>query len=139
MRLTLEDNPESLKRYGHLRPARAGGLEQLCHDRCPGTRHRCSREKGHREPHVAFGLFRKVVAVWDKGAQEAMPSRAPSPAEKRSARRGPRRARRAPTLFARLRDFLGAPFSSFEELAWAMFFLVFVGFAVGGFLLIYLG
>jgi hypothetical protein len=88
---------------------------------------------------VAFGLFRKVVAVWDEGAKEVVSSRAPSPAGKRSARPGPRRAPDAPTLFARLRDFLGAPFSSLEELAWAVFFLVFVGFAVGGFLLIYLG
>ncbi|MGW8267218.1 MAG: hypothetical protein ACWGSQ_12705 [Longimicrobiales bacterium] len=68
MKLTVEENPETIKRYGHLRPAPRWGAER-CSARCPGTSRNCTLEAGHRGHHVAHGLFRRVVAVWDSGGQ----------------------------------------------------------------------
>jgi hypothetical protein len=68
MKLTIEDNPETIKRYGHLRPAPPWGSVR-CSAKCPGTTRTCTRERGHRGPHVTHGTFRKVVAVWDSGAE----------------------------------------------------------------------
>jgi len=67
MRLTAEDNPERLKRYSHVKPApRSDGVP--CSAQCPGSTRTCTLKRGHAGPHVAHqGLFRKVVAVWDKG------------------------------------------------------------------------
>lgn len=67
MRLTVEDNPETIKRYGHLKPASLWGSAR-CGVRCPGSSHTCTLEKGHRGPHAAHGLFKRVVAVWDAGS-----------------------------------------------------------------------
>lgn len=66
MRLTVEENPETIKRYGHLRPASRWGSVR-CGVRCPGTSRSCTLEKGHRGPHAAHGMFKRVVAVWDAG------------------------------------------------------------------------
>lgn len=66
MRLTIEKDRERIKRYGHIRPAPAWGAGR-CSAVCPGTSRTCTLEKGHRGPHVAHGLFRRVVAVWDAG------------------------------------------------------------------------
>jgi len=135
MRLTLDTNRQSLRRYGHIKPARGG--QQHCAQLCPGTDRRCGRERGHHGPHVSFGLIRKVVAVWEGSAAAVRPASAPAPkASRRPPRRRPARER---GVLRTLRDFLAAPFASLEELAWAVFFIVFVGFAVGGLLLIYLG
>ena len=73
MRLTAERDPETIKRYGHIKPARGWGVH-VCSARCPGTTRTCTLEAGHRGPHVAHGAFRKVVAVWDDGGMEAHPS-----------------------------------------------------------------
>ena len=137
MRLTREENPESLRRYQHIKPARAG-VSRQCLQLCPGTTRTCSREKGHAGPHVAFGLFRRVSAVWD-GGEAGAGSRPPG--RVRSPKRTPiglRSGRPAGPLDG-IKTFLLSAFSSFEELAWAVFFVAFVLFAVGGFLLIYLG
>lgn len=64
MKLTVEQHPESIGRYGHVRPARGG---KVCRQLCPGTTRTCSQPRGHHGPHVAHGLFRMVVAVWDLG------------------------------------------------------------------------
>lgn len=64
MKLTIESDRETLKRYGHIKPARGWGVHR-CSARCPGSSRRCSLERGHRGPHVAHGMFGKVVAVWD--------------------------------------------------------------------------
>jgi len=66
MRLTIEKDRERIKRYGHMRPAPAWGAGR-CSALCPGTSRACTLEQGHRGPHVAHGLFRRVVAVWDAG------------------------------------------------------------------------
>jgi hypothetical protein len=67
MKLTVEENREALRRYGHVRPA-AGGSAR-CSARCPGTPRTCTLASGHRGPHVSHGRFRKVVAVWDGPAR----------------------------------------------------------------------
>ena len=70
MRLTVEKDRETIKRYGHIRPAPAwGGI--ACAARSPGTARTCTLEKGHRGPHVAHGFLKKVVAVWDAGTGAA--------------------------------------------------------------------
>ena len=67
MRLTIEDNPERIKRYSHVKPASSkDGVP--CSAQCPGSTRTCTLKRSHAGPHVAHqGLFRKVVAVWDKG------------------------------------------------------------------------
>jgi len=67
MRLTVEENPETIKRYGHLKPAPRWGSVR-CSVRCSGTSRDCTLEKGHRGPHAAHGAFNRVVAVWDAGS-----------------------------------------------------------------------
>ena len=67
MRLTREEHPEAIKRYGHIKRAR-GWRVRPCAAKCPGTTRTCTRGEGHRGPHVAHGAFRKVVAVWDSDA-----------------------------------------------------------------------
>jgi hypothetical protein len=59
MRLTVEENREALRRYGHIRPAARGAAR--CSARCPGATRTCTQESGHRGPHVSHGRLRKVV------------------------------------------------------------------------------
>jgi len=67
MKFTIEDNPEAIRRYGHIRPATWGAAR--CVAGYPDGKHRCTLERGHRGPHVSHGRFRKVLAVWDAGVQ----------------------------------------------------------------------
>ena len=72
LRLTVEANPEAVKRYRHIKPASVLS-KRRCSTVWRGQRHRCTREKGHHGPHVAHSLFRKVVAVWESvGALEVV-------------------------------------------------------------------
>ena len=72
MKLTIEDNPEAIKRYRHIRPApRAGTIP--CSVGCPGTTRTCTQKRGHGGPHIAHGRFKRVEAVWDRGAQISSP------------------------------------------------------------------
>lgn len=64
MKLTVEENRETIKRYGHIRPAPRWGSVR-CFARCPGSSRTCTLEVDHNGPHVAHGIFRQVVAVWD--------------------------------------------------------------------------
>ena len=66
MRLTVEEHPEAIKRYAHLKPAR-GFRARACYAGLSGTGRTCTREPGHRGPHVAHGRFSGVLAVWDSG------------------------------------------------------------------------
>jgi len=68
MKLTIEENRETIKRYGHIKPAPIWGVVR-CSARCPGNSRACTLEEGHRGHHVAHGLFQRVVAVWDSGGQ----------------------------------------------------------------------
>jgi hypothetical protein len=142
VRLTLEEHREAIKRYRHLKPARVWRVS-LCATRCPGVERSCTLEVGHRGPHVANGFFRKVLAVWESGGEVSTPMGSPK-GESRGARPrgvgpgGPIGLRpRAPvgTLEA-LRDRLVRMVSSADQIAFLIFFLAFVGFAVHWFLLI---
>lgn len=68
MKLTIEDNREALKRYRHIRPAPQKGSAR-CSAVCPGTVRTCTLRRGHSGPHVAHGMFGRVLAVWDKGVK----------------------------------------------------------------------
>ena len=91
MKLTVEENSETIKRYAHIEPApRVGGTR--CGVRCPGAPRRCTRQEGHRGPHVSHGWFGGVLAVWDGKGVASRPAEresedAPSrlPARKRPA------------------------------------------------------
>lgn len=69
MRLTIEENPEAIQRYRHMKPARARGTPP-CSARCPGTTRTCTLGRGHTGPHIAHGWFRRVLAVWEKDVKE---------------------------------------------------------------------
>jgi hypothetical protein len=66
MKLTIKDNPEAIKRYGHIKPAPLWGSVR-CAAKYPGSVRACTLERGHTGVHVAHGRFRRVVAVWDEG------------------------------------------------------------------------
>jgi len=68
MKFTIEENREELNRYRHIRPATLLGSVP-CSARCPGTLRTCTQKKGHTGPHVAHGMFRRVVAVWYQGIE----------------------------------------------------------------------
>ena len=136
MKLTVEHHAESLRRYRHVKPGRRGS--PLCRQLCPGTRYTCSQPRGHRGPHVAHGLLRKVVAVWDLGRASATPRRTDSSGSSRERPIG-LRSKRPDGLLEASRNVLQHVAGSFEEFVWLAFFVAFVAFAIGGFLLIYLG
>lgn len=72
MKLTIEENRETIKRYSHIkRPILVGSVR--CSAWCPGTARNCSLAKGHKGPHVAHGFFRNVVAVWDERSKFRKP------------------------------------------------------------------
>jgi len=66
MRLTVEEHPEAIRRYAHLKPAR-GFRALLCRAALAETGRSCTREAGHRGPHVAHGRFSRLLAVWESG------------------------------------------------------------------------
>ena len=137
VRITVEDHPEMLKRFGHTRRAR-GFRIQLCLTKCPGTAHRCTQAKEHRGPHVAHRLLilNKVVAVWDSspGPRVSCLSKRQPSASTLSTARGARRplrrkVRRPIGIFHALLKQIRA-MTSMEETVFLLFFLSFVGFAV---------
>ena len=82
MRLTARDNPETIRRYQHLRPA--GWGRARCGARAVEVGHVCGRERDHRGPHAAHGAWRRVTAVWEAGSREGSsgtfsPVRHPTP------------------------------------------------------------
>jgi hypothetical protein len=134
MRLTVEEHREAIKRYGHIKPAR-GWKDTSCSSRCPGTARTCSRIRGHSGPHVAHGLFQKVVAVWDPDGTPRSPGTVVRRASEERARMGGR-PRRPFTILAALRDGVIRTISSMEEILFLVFFLAFLGFAIHWLLLI---
>jgi hypothetical protein len=79
VRLTVEEDRETIKRYAHIKPGRPGKLG-LCSARCPGTARTCTLAKRHRGPHVAHGSFRRVLAVWDADTEARRSSESARPA-----------------------------------------------------------
>lgn len=65
LRITVEEQPESIKRYSHIKRIRGVGVKR-CGARLDRTRTVCTRELGHNGPHVAHGLLSRVIAVWDE-------------------------------------------------------------------------
>ena len=140
MRLTAEEHPEAIKRYAHVRPAR-GWRVRACGSRFDGTPLSCTRERGHRGPHVAHERFRRAVAVWDAKApsdSSGLIRRSPSvdPARTRGGRSPIGLPDRSVGLLQALRERLSRAMGSAEEIAFLIFFLAFVGFAVQWLLLI---
>jgi hypothetical protein len=128
VKLTLRENPETIKRYGHIKPAR-GFRTSVCGTKCRGTVHRCTLESGHRGYHVAHGFLSKVVAVWesDSGAQPS--AEAVSRALESQERRGLRKRKQVGTLEA-LWGRVVNTISDVEQLALFVMLIAFVGFAI---------
>ena len=128
MKLTVDEHPKAVARYAHIPRARRWSSIH-CRRVCPGTRYTCTREAGHRGPHVAHGFFRRIRAVWEPSSAAA-PS--PRSAKRRSRPKVPIGLRGAGSdgLFRGLRGFVGRVFSSGEELALFAFFIAFVWFAI---------
>lgn len=123
-------------RYAHIRPAPF--WRKRCGRAAPGSSRTCTRAPGHRGPHVAHSLLRRVVAVW-----EAQDSRANPPAGRK--RRGgkpvglPSKGSRRPvglrskgstSLTGRMGVLAKFVDEHVEEIALAVFFVAFVWFAI---------
>jgi len=128
VRLTVEDNPETMKRYAHLAPARGWGTRR-CGASFPGRDRRCGRERGHRGPHVAHGFLGRVVAVWEGAPSD--PS-AEQPRRRKPVKGGPigLRVRRPEGLIAALGKRMRSVVSSPDELIWLVLFVGFVAFGI---------
>ena len=126
MRLTIEDHPERIKRYGHIKPAPSWGSGR-CSAKCPGTSRTCSLLKRHTGLHVAHEGFRKVVAVWDDRAEAPGPGQVVKKALRRvpGSGSGDKGSLFAPGAF---RKRLMARIPSIEEV-----FLLVLGLAMAGF------
>ena len=132
MRRTAKENPETIKRYGHIKPAR-GWKTVVCSTKCPGTPHACTLPRSHRGPHVAHGTFKRVVAVWhDETAVQAFQG-AVRQASRARARGGFQNA--APVRFLKSVGHVVRTISSIEDIAMVILLLGAVGFAVQVFLL----
>lgn len=132
MKLTVENHREAIKRYGHVKPAR-GWRAETCGARCPGTTRSCTRPTGHHGPHVAHGMLRRVVAVWDSGP----PSASPRTPERRAGAPAPRPRRRVATrapqpfdLRGAFQDLAARAIASADQIAFIILFIVFVKFAI---------
>jgi hypothetical protein len=138
VRITAEEQPEAVKRYRHVRPA-PGWKGRRCAARCLGIAQACTRERGHRGPHVAHGLFfRRIVAVWEADA-DAGPGRATAPTRRSMTTaswngEGSRPIglpQRAPAGLVRaVRDLAARALSSWDQIAFVVLFIVFVKFAI---------
>jgi hypothetical protein len=136
MKLTIEEDREALKRYAHLK--RAGRPRapdaRPCLSMCPGTVRTCALERGHGGPHVAHGVFRRVVAVWDVAAE---PRRSkPGAWREKVMRYRPRQpAPRLVRILEAVRDRFLALGTSLETVLFLVMFIAFAGFAIHWFLL----
>lgn len=128
MRLTVEKDPESIKRYRHIKPAR-GWRALACAARCPGTARTCTLHKGHRGPHVAHGMFKKVLAVWDANAEVRGSVERLRATVQTRARSGVRSRRPTAALGALWRGVVRIG-DSIGDLALLVLFLAMVGFAI---------
>ena len=132
MRLTAKENPETIKRYEHIRPAR-GWRTVICSVKCPGTPHTCTLTRAHRGPHVAHGTFRKVVAVWHEDTADQAFRGAVRQASKARARRGFQST--APIRILRSLGHVVRTISSVEDIAMVLLLLGALGFAIQVFIL----
>ncbi len=128
MKLTIEENREAIKRYRHIKPASHPGSIP-CSASCPGTSRTCTLKRGHAGPHIAHGMFKRVVAVWDRGYKVA----AQNVTTVRHLRPDPPLRKNTGGFFTTLRD-LRKSIARREHYIEAALFLVFglamVGFAI---------
>lgn len=129
MRLTIDEQPDQLRRYGHVRPASGRGTAR-CKIQLLGTTYSCSRERGHSGPHVAHGRLRRVVAAWDASAGAPVASRESVRNRAKARGQGGLPSRRSggvlEAMWARTLRVLSDP----EQLFLLILFLAFAGFAV---------
>ena len=133
MKITIDDHPEGVRRYQHLRPA--GRREDRCGAACADTRWFCTLAGGHRGPHVAHSRLRRVQAVWDGPATSREVSRRPSKPKEPTGLpvRSPR------TALELLKDVSWRRLSSAEEIGLRGFFPAFAWFAIDWLRLIFSG
>lgn len=132
MRLTAKDDPETIKRFAHIKPA-SGRRAKLCEAICPATPHKCTLASGHRGPHVAHGLLRKVHAVWDAGTA----LRPSTDALQRSLDARPSRGaseREPSSLMTAIWSRAVRALSNVEEVVFIILFIAFVFFGIDWFL-----
>ncbi len=128
MKLTVKENPETIKRYGHIKPAPRWGAVR-CSAKCPGTLSTCTLKKGHSGRHVTHGRFRSVVAVWDEGIELRSSEARAKRAVGAIARNGPRDGGLVAVVGVfRRRVMRRAP--SLEEVFLLILALSMVGFAI---------
>lgn len=128
MILTVEKNPETIRRYSHIRPAPFWGSSR-CHARCPANARTCTLGKAHTGPHVAHGKFRRVLAVWQGRGTGVMPAKRPTKAVQAKA---PAKIR-PPGLAAAMKTFrtrVLAKTPSLEEAFLLILAVSMVGFAI---------
>lgn len=128
VRLTIEQDPQSIKRYGHLKPARGLGV-RACSVRCPGSTRACTLGVGHRGPHVAHGRLGKVLAVWDGAPEPARSEVTVQRAVGAMARRSERGVKPVGALGALWARLVGLNLSV-EEMALFVLFVAMVGFVI---------
>ena len=132
MRLTVEEDRETIKRFGHIKPAR-GRSTRVCSARCPGTTHTCTLELSHGGPHVAHRFLNRVVAVWDSVTEDRVPGETLKRASEARAQSGLRTRESVGVLGALWKRVVKNP-ASVEEVTFLVLFLAFVGFAIDWFL-----
>jgi len=118
VRITVEQDRETIKRYGHIRPAPVWGGGR-CGARCPGTSRACTLERSHRGLHVAHGMFAEVVAVWDTDTEARRWGQDP------------------PSRFRPFRSRMDGASASLGDVALLIMLLGFLAFAVDWFLRIF--
>lgn len=128
MKLTIEENREALRRYGHIRPAARGS--ERCSARCPGSTRTCTLESGHRGPHVSHGSFKRVVAVWDGPARARRTEIRQKQAVSAIARQDLRRTGFLVTLREFVARLARRPQYSMEEILLLVFALAMAGFVI---------
>ena len=128
MKLTIEDNPEAIKRYRHIKPAPHGGAS-VCSARCPGSARTCTLKRGHSGPHVTHGTFRKILAVWDKGLDDRKSDETARQARSSLARRNPREEGFLSSIKSTVQLFIPR-FHSVEDVALLILALGFIWFAI---------
>jgi hypothetical protein len=129
MKLTIEHDRETIKRYGHIRPVRGWGARR-CDARCPGTSRTCTLETGHRGPHVAHGLFKRVVAVWDTPGTEVVASSDRLRTTLVPRTQSPLRGGNPQGIMKALWHRVVRAADSLEEISWVVLFIAIVGWAI---------
>lgn len=125
--MSIQDDRTHLARYHHIKPAPRWGAGR-CGKLRSGTSYKCTRETGHRGPHVAHDWLRRVKAVWEADSAARRPVKAKKP-------RKPKkpiglRVRSGVGLWGRVKKTAKFVDEHAEEIALIAFFLAFVWFAL---------